>query len=118
MLVVGAGNAQPEGAATPETAPLAPQQEDLPIAISWNAPGECPGLDALKAEVRRVAGQVPPPAEPLSAEATVRRGPGTSWQLTLTTRAGARAGERRLAGADCAELMHAAALVMALMINP
>jgi hypothetical protein len=119
MLVVGAGNAPSEGAAAAtETPPSVQPHDDLPIAISWNAPGECPGLDALKAEVRRVAGQVPPPSEPLSADATVRRGSGTSWQLTLTTRAGARAGERRLAGADCAELMHAAALVMALMINP
>jgi hypothetical protein len=118
MLVVGAGDATSEGAATPDTPPSAQPHDDLPIAIVWNAPAECPGLDALKGEVRRVAGPVSPPSEPLSAEATVRRGPGTSWQLTLTTRAGARAGERRLAGADCGELMHAAALVMALMINP
>ena len=94
------------------------QPDDLPIAISWNAPDECPGIDELKAEVRRVAGQVPPPSERLSAEATVKRGPGTGWLLTLATKAGERAGERRLAGTDCAELMHAAALVLALMINP
>ena len=49
---------------------------------------------------------------------TVKRGPGNGWLLTLVTKAGERAGERRLAGSDCAELMHAAALVLALMINP
>lgn len=95
-----------------------PPVDDLPIAISWNAPGECPGIDALKAEVRRMAGQVPPPAERLAAEVTVRRAAGAGWQLTLATKAGTREGERKLAGADCAELMRAAALVMALMINP
>ena len=123
LAVLAAAGDQPAGRAAPSEPlpapppPAAPQPADLPIAIGWNAPAECPSLDALEAEVRRIAGQVPPPAEPLAAEASVRRA-ASGWQLTLTTRAGTRAGERKLAGPDCAELMRAAALVMALMINP
>jgi hypothetical protein len=134
ILVVGAGDppgggitSPPQSPPSPSTlpaptvipvAPTAPPSDDLPIAISWNAPAECPGLDAVKTEVRRVAGQVPPPAEPLWADVTIQRGTGAGWLLTLATRAGTRTGERRLAGSDCTELMHAAALVLALMINP
>ena len=132
ILVVGAGDAPSGGAAAPgapnlpgpiviPAAPPAPAgsaPDELPIAISWNAPDECPGIDAVKDEVRRVAGKVPPPAEPLSAAVTIQRGTGSAWLLTLATRTGARLGERKLAGSDCTELMHAAALVLALMINP
>jgi hypothetical protein len=119
LLVVGAGDAPAAGAgAPPQVIVPAPPDEDLPIAISWTAPDECPGVDALKAEIRRVAGKVPPPAEPLSANVTVSAAAGSGWLLTLSTKTGARGGERRLAGSDCAELMRAAALVLALMINP
>src|SRR4029079_627248 len=92
-------------------------QTELPIAISWIAPAECPGIDDVKAEVRRVAGEVPPPPESLSGEGTVRR-TGTGWLLTLATKTGGRAGERKLAGSDCGELMRAAALGMGLKVNP
>jgi hypothetical protein len=120
-LVVGASDAPaptPPPPQPPEVTVTGTQPDDLPMTISWNAPDECPGIAELKAEIRRVAGQVPPPSERLSADVTVKRGPGNGWLLTLVTKAGERAGERRLAGSDCAELMHAAALVLALMINP
>src|SRR5262245_43165734 len=123
MLVVAAADAPaagapageptvPSNAAPPASPPPPPPQSELPIAISWIAPAECPGIDDVKAEVRRVAGQVPPPPESLSAEVTIRR-TGTGLLLTLATKTGGRAGERRLAGSDCAELMRASALVMA-----
>jgi hypothetical protein len=128
MVAAAAGDAAPAGggAKVPTAIPSTPQPpaapapqppEELPIAIVWSAPAECPTIEALKAEILRVAGQVPPPSEPLSATVTVQRG-AAGWQLTLATAAGARAGERRLAGPDCGELMRAAALVLALMINP
>ena len=127
MVLVAVGDAQPSGAVPPPAAaaPAPPAGDgaqegvdDLPIAVAWDAPGECPGVEALKAEFRRVAGHVPPPAERLSAQVTVRRGPGRAWLLTLATKTGTRVGERRLAGSDCAELMRAAALILGLMINP
>lgn len=118
MVVLAVGDAQPSDAVPPPAATASAPAGDLPIAIVWDAPAECPDLEALKAEFRRVAGRAPPPAERLSAEVTVRRGPGGWWLLTLATRSGARAGERRLAGSDCAELMRATALILGLMINP
>lgn len=88
------------------------------IAITWTAPEGCPGADEIKAEVRRMAGAAAPTAEATEVHATVLRDPGNAWQLTLTTKVGARQGERKLGASDCAELGRAAALVIALMINP
>jgi hypothetical protein len=113
LAIVFAGAADKGASSANGAAP-----SDPPIAIAWNVPAGCPDVEALEAEVRRIAGQGPPPVERLEATATIRRGPEASWQLTLRTQAGSRAGERVLTARDCGELMHAAALVMALMINP
>jgi hypothetical protein len=103
-------------AADPAVAPTV--SVDPPIAVTWDAPEGCPGVDELRAEIRRLAGPAPAPAELPSAQASVRRGPKDTWQLTLLTRAGTLEGERRLVSGDCVALMRATALVLALMINP
>ena len=113
----GAAAAGSPTAAAPSPATPAPD-EDPPILLSWTAPDECPPIEELRAEIRRVAGPVPTPTQKPEVRAVVRRGPKDSWQLTLSTRIGALAGERRLAAPSCGELMRAAALVLALMINP
>jgi hypothetical protein len=105
------------GAAPPAPAP-APSTSDPPIELTWVAPKECPTADELKAEIRRVAGPVAPMAERPEANASIHRLRGEAWQLTLVTKSGVLTGERKLAAGDCVELMRAAALVMALMINP
>jgi hypothetical protein len=93
-------------------------EEGPPITLYWTAPDECPPLEALRNEIRRVAGPTPSPAQRPEARAVVRRGPKDTWQLELTTRVGDLSGERRLSAPSCLELMRAAALVLALMINP
>jgi hypothetical protein len=124
ILILLATPPIPETPDATSTAPVAapaatpPGDVDPPVVLSWTAPEGCPGVEDLRAEIRRVAGPVPPAAERPEAHAVVKRGPKDLWQLTLSTRAGALAGERRLTAVDCAELMRAAALVIALMINP
>ena len=108
----------PSSTTPPAAAPGAPTDGDPPIVLTWIAPEGCPGVEDLRAEIRRLAGPVPPPPEKPEARAFVRRGPKDSWMLTLNTTAGLLAGERRLTAGDCDELMRAAALVMALMLNP
>ena len=114
LFVIVALDGAPAQPPPPAPAPPAP----LPIDSSWDAPPECPTAAEFEAEVRRLAGPVPPPALRPEARATVRRAPGDRWQLTLATKTGALAGERKLSAASCPELMQAAALVVALMINP
>jgi hypothetical protein len=59
--------------------------------------------------------QVP---EPVAAEVEIRASASGSFLLTLRTRVGEMTGERSLTGQDCHELADAAALVLALLINP
>lgn len=107
VAVGAAGAAEPPGPSLPAA-----------IAVTWTAPEGCPSEDEIKAEVRRMAGTAAPAAEATEVHATVSRDPGNTWQLTLTTKVGSREGERKLSASDCAELGRAAALVIALMINP
>ena len=72
----------------------------------------------MKEDVRRLAGAAVAPPEAILARAVVRRDADGAWQLVLTTRVGSFEGERQLAATDCGELERAAALVIALMINP
>jgi len=104
------GSTSPVG--TPVVVPMA-----MPIVVTWVAPEGCPSADTIRSEVRRMAGPAAASADAIEAHATVRREHGGNWQLTLTTRAGALEGERKLSASDCAELGRAAALVIALMIN-
>lgn len=111
--------ATPDAPEATSAAPtVAPSDVDPPIVLSLTAPEGCPGVDDVRDEIRRLAGPVPSPPERPEARAVVRRGPKDSWVLTLSTKAGALVGERKLSAGNCAELMRAAALVLALMINP
>jgi hypothetical protein len=63
-------------------------------------------------------GTAPSDAERLEAVGVVTRGSTGQWQVELSTRMGGVEGQRSLAGANCAEVSHAAALVLALMLKP
>jgi hypothetical protein len=123
MVVVAAA---PAGAAdlpvTPGEAPAAAKVAPkiaikTPLVITWSAPEGCPSADTIRAEVQRMAGAAAAATDQIEAHAAVVRD-HAGWQLTLTTRAGALSGERKLSAPDCAELGRATALVIALMINP
>jgi hypothetical protein len=90
------------------------------LQLAWEAPQGCPDLPSERAEIRRRVGVIgpTPPAEPVIAQAAIRPDPSGGYRLLLRTRVGDTQGERVLAGQDCRELAEAAALVMALLINP
>jgi hypothetical protein len=114
----GAAELPAKPAEAPATAQVAPKIAlKTPLVITWSAPEGCPNADTIRAEVRRMAGAAAAATDQIEAHAAVVRD-HAGWQLTLTTRAGALSGERKLSAPDCAELGRAAALVIALMINP
>ena len=55
---------------------------------------------------------------PISAQIEIRASAAGSFQLSLRTKIGETSGERDLTGPDCRQLADAAALVLALLINP
>jgi hypothetical protein len=100
-----------------EAAP--PQTEDLGLTLSWQAPEGCPDLASEHAEIRRrLAGADRPAREPIVASGEIRRDPSGGYLLSLRTAVGGTTGERVLSGQDCRQLAEAAALILAMLINP
>jgi hypothetical protein len=115
VVIAAAPTGAAERPAPPTEAPAAALK--TPLVITWSAPEGCPSADAIRGEVRRMAGTATAATDQIEVHASVVR-EHAGWQLTLTTQAGALSGERKLSAPDCAELGRAAALVIALMINP
>ncbi|MGE0790785.1 MAG: hypothetical protein AB7S26_34240 [Sandaracinaceae bacterium] len=92
------------------------------LAFAWTAPPECPTRERVLDEIARLLGGEIPDGDPLIVEGAARADPA-GFALTLRTRAqgedgAALDGTRELDGASCDELSDAAALVVALMIDP
>ena len=100
--------------------PSPAQSDGLALHLAWESPAGCPDLASERAEIRRRVGDLArtTPAEPVIAQAAIRPDPAGGFRLSLRTKVGDTEGERVLAGLDCHELSEAAALVIALLINP
>lgn len=98
----------------------APRTDNLALELVWDAPEGCPDLASERAEIQRRVGDIQRPATsaPIAAEGEIRVDASGGYVLSLRTRVGAITGERVLSGEDCHELADAAALVLALLINP
>lgn len=89
------------------------------MAIAWTAPDGCPREAAFVAEVERVLGRAlsPEDGQRVNVHADVASdGPG--FTLELRTQAGAAQGERKLRAPNCDELFAAAAVIVALLVDP
>lgn len=95
--------------------------DHLPLTLSWGAPDGCPTADAEREEILRRTGSVAPDRarqrNVIVAEVAIRRS-GSTFELSLHTKVGDTEGERILSGPDCRQLADAAALVLALLVNP
>ncbi len=87
--------------------------------IEWTAPSECADSTALRVEIERLlGGSLDAAAErPLAARALVSREKGR-WQLQLELSQDGVSRRRLLEGESCRALLDAAAVVIALAINP
>lgn len=93
-------------------------QTQAPFEIKWSAPADCPDGRHIRDEVLRLAGQQAEPAPHLKAEVTLRPDEHKGWALDLQTELDGIRGERHLAGVSCHSLSEAAALTLALLLNP
>ncbi len=97
---------------------FAPAPAAAQLAIEWDVPAtECPTVDAVRGEVTRLLGGAVPADLALEARAVATRA-GGRWTLRLRTVMDGTEGERVIEGDACAPLADAAALVLALMIDP
>jgi hypothetical protein len=100
------------GAANPVAAAPAPAW-----TLEWRAPASCPTATAMRARVAALLGG------PVDAAGTLRvagelRAHGDGWQLSLVAGRKGERSRRVLHGSDCAALGEAAAIIVALAIDP
>lgn len=88
------------------------------LSLRWEAPAACPDRAAVQGEVTRLlGGSIPSEGAAIAADAHALEVEG-GFELTLRTEVEGALGERALTGHRCDELAAAAALILALMIDP
>ena len=90
------------------------------LELEWEAPEGCPSSTDLRASIRQLLGATPGPYANtnVSVRATaIEENPGR-WLGTLETRSGPNNGKRTLRAESCKAVAGAAALIIALMIDP
>ncbi len=86
-------------------------------AIAWDAPRGCPAAEKVRARVIENLGRELREGEVVAQLAVTKR--GRRWKVTMTVKLGeAEPGVRTLEAGSCAELAEAAALILALTIDP
>jgi hypothetical protein len=101
-------------------APLARAEErgTLPFELGWSAPPGCPQAHDVAREVWALAGSESDASRRLRARGVVVQSAPEHWTLSLETELDGIAGERTLVGSSCRALSDAAALTLALLLNP
>lgn len=109
-------------AAEPATdAPVARAAPTVPeLALTWQAPAGCPSSGDVQAQFARLLGGAAraPTGKHIAATLVVRSSAPETWTLELATVLDGAAGRRTLESDSCASVTSAAALILALMIDP
>jgi hypothetical protein len=90
------------------------------LGLAWQAPAGCPSPAEVEAQfVRLLGGETRlPSGKHIDATAVVRSSAPDRWSLELATVLDGAPGRRNLTGDSCASVSSAAALILALMIDP
>ncbi|MCB9596700.1 MAG: hypothetical protein H6719_28505 [Sandaracinaceae bacterium] len=96
---------------------LAPRPAHAQLTVTWTAPAGCPTSESVQAEVIRLLGGALPEELALEADGVTTELEGR-WTLRLRTSTDGNEGVRVVEGDACAPLGDAAALILALMIDP
>ncbi|MGE5783109.1 MAG: hypothetical protein ACM3ZE_00895 [Myxococcales bacterium] len=88
--------------------------------VHWHAIQGCPSESALKHLVEEQLGAPldAPREQSLSVDASLRKAKNGEYRVTIVTRGNSGRGRRQLANSDCDKLTEAAALVIAIAIDP
>gem|GEM_PF-6637179 len=97
---------------------LGAQPPDDSLSLVWMAPAACPPASFVQDRIRNVTGAGVQPGSSLQAEVSVQQGPDGIWRLTLDTTQDGQRGRRAFEAESCVAVAEAAALVIAMMIDP
>lgn len=85
------------------------------LQLQWSAPAGCPGETQVRKDVDGLAAsQAIPDRSPIVAVATIKRNPDGTYTLTVS----ASGQTRTIEGEGCRQLSQAAALFLALLVDP
>lgn len=98
--------------------PVSARAAEGTLHLGWTAPSECPSREEVLARTARLLGRDPDTMleRPFSIDAAVERLPDDAWRLQLTL--GDQSPLRTVTATSCDELGDAAALLIALSIDP
>jgi hypothetical protein len=89
------------------------------VSLTWNSPAGCPDRGAVLERLRSLLVVSKVSGEQVTAQGTVVGGPPSgTWELNLETVQGERTWKRTINSASCDELADAAALIIALVVDP
>lgn len=88
---------------------------DARLSLEWSAPSECPTSEQVRADLRSLlVHSRGASSESIAVTATIHRSERRGYELVLISNANAR----KIQSDSCAQLAEAAALMMALMLDP
>jgi hypothetical protein len=91
--------------------------ESRPVLLTWSGPGDCPSGERVVARVEQLLSRAKRVGRPLVAEATIAA-ERDGYRLDLSTEHGEKRLRRTVHAEACEELADAAALILALWIDP
>lgn len=94
-----------------------PARAAEPLSLAWSAPSGCPSLEDVLTETRRLLGGADTDA-PLTARAAVDLPAPSDYRLRISIDRASEERPREIHAPTCAELGDAAALILALAIDP
>lgn len=95
-----------------------PARADAGVALAWSAPAGCPSQDDVLAETRRLLGGRIAAGTAVTARADVALAGTSDYRLRIAIGPGTTERAREVHAPTCAELGDAAALLLALAIDP
>jgi len=101
-----------------EAAPVRAGGVQDKVELTWLAPDPCPQKAEFLAAVTRMLGDRVTIAHTLFAKVVIAQVSGTSFQLNLTTKLDDASGQRMIEGRACKVVADAAAVTLALLLNP
>jgi hypothetical protein len=93
-------------------------EEASPLELAWVSPQECPSGKTVADDALRLASADGKALPNVRAKVSIERVEGSSYVLTLTTETGGSGSVQTFRAANCSAVAQAAAVTLALLLNP
>jgi len=94
------------------------ENEASPLDLAWQSPPECPTGTEITEDALRLASADGRPLPRVQAKVTIERAGDSEYLLSLTTPSAASGSTQRFRAGTCRAVAQAAAITLALLLNP